>query len=141
MRFPANAFLTALLAAVLAIAFSLTAFADEHDLTREERSAQLIFNTAHMSPDAGTPTPELIARYRLQDVGNVGGPQFTGFGQRPVIIVEDGERVGYGFGVAFGSDGGGGDDRHDRRDGSDRTDRTDGADRDDWLDRRDRPDG
>lgn len=100
-----------MLAAVLIIAFSISALAENHDATREERSAQLIYNTAHMSRDAGKPTPELIARYHTQDFGNPGGPRFVGFAQRPVTIEEDGGQVAWGFGVAYNSDGGVGYDR------------------------------
>ncbi len=106
MRLSANASWTVVLAAVLTIGFSVSAFADRHDTTREERSAQLIFNTAHMSRDAGKPTPELIERYRTRDVGNPDGPQFSGFGQRATVVVDEGERIAWGFGVAYHRDGG-----------------------------------
>lgn len=84
------------LAFALAISLPPGASGTEHDSDREERSAQLIYNTVHMAQEANAPSPELIAQYRRS------GSTSKGVGYRTQAVAEeDGKRFVWSFQVAY----------------------------------------
>lgn len=96
MRYVEKASWLVPLAFVLAISLPPTASGTEHDSDREERSAQLIYNTVHMAQEANPPSPELIAQYRRA------GSTSKGVGYRTQAVAEEnGERFVWSFQVAY----------------------------------------
>ena len=96
MQYAEKAPLLMPLAFLLAISLPTGASATEHDSDREERSAQLIYNTVHMAQQDNAPSPELIAQYRRA------GSTSKGIGYRTQAAAEeDGKRFIWSFQVAY----------------------------------------